>query len=103
MRSGPEAVTDTFFQQDVEPLLHPFRAPWASPGRASGAQDASEAPQERSQTLLETHFGRLWGALGAFLNALGPFWSAQRPLQGLCRVFAGGLGAHFQLIFDVFS
>ena len=34
--------------------MHPFRAPWASPGRPSGAQDASKAPQERSQTLLET-------------------------------------------------
>ena len=43
------------------------------------AQDASKAPQERSQTLLETLFGRLWGSLGALLGAFGSFWSAQGP------------------------
>ena len=40
---------------------------------------ASKAPQERSQTLLETLFGCLWVSLGALLGAFGSFWSAQGP------------------------
>ena len=39
-------------------------------GRPNGAQNAPKAPQERSQTLLETHFGRL-------------FFGALRALQGV--------------------
>ena len=71
-------MTDTLFKKILS-ILHSFQAPWASPGRPSGAQDASKAPQERSQTLSETFFGRLWGSLQALLGALGPFWSAQDP------------------------
>ena len=51
--------------------------------------DVSKAPQERSQTLLETLFGRLWGSLGSLLGALGPFWSAQGPSRGYPRACWG--------------
>ena len=83
------------FQEDFIFILHPFRAP----GRPSGAQDASKAPQERSQTLLETLFGRLCGSLGTLLGGLGPFWSAQGHHGVLPRLF----GSHFRKDFKWIS
>ena len=71
------------FQKISVSAIYPhFGLKIPSPGRPNGAQDAPKAPQERSRTLLETLFGRLWGSLGALLVLLGRF-GALRALQGV--------------------
>ena len=70
------AVSGGLLERSWVPLGR-FGALRALLGVQKSPQSASKAPQERSQTLLETLFGRLWVPLGAFLGALWPFWNAQ--------------------------
>ena len=78
-------MTDTLLKKILHLICIHF-GPWASSGNPSGAQDASKAPQERSQMLLETLPELPFGSpepSKSFQMASGTIWAPQERSQTL--------------------